>query len=479
MPPKQHYEADDPVEQSEPRQELDDILNRVLTPGNIDDYADKALRDLIELTDRVSRLYRANHEGEAITKTTKETEDEAFKEYGLGDVTSALDHIIRISEAIHSLEAVINTADNSTSSLVIVPPDVLAARAIIEGDGTFESASTIPRLKAALFVLKNDFDIDFQDPQQFRITKGVLRSDMMRKESYYAILTPLLNRTTLICNEEGNVTFVFDSNELEGLSISQDDVVNMTKDEIKKLIEQNPNTGRKIVYHASSFIPNLTSALGSNTEQDGQYLHPKAPEDYMTIPTMADVYNVSTTTTYKALVQLRESGQLGEEVQYKGATRHAIYYSPSQQQKILEALKNSGVLSERPPEGYLSAKGIEVTYGISQSSTQKILEMLSAQLGTVGVYKFNSGPTKAYSPAQQQLVKEVWDQKEEKPEGSLTLKEFADSIGYNVSSLYYLLKSSEKEIGQPESYKQIFNRSVIILTPTQQNKVRQILTERG
>lgn len=193
MSPENKQETKPEKQVSDFQSELDSILNNPLTPENIDHYADGALDKIINLTDRV--LYGYKLQTGVITNNA-EIEDAAYEHYQLGDINSLLEYISEKDKEIKNLNNII--ANAKIVDDVITPPEVVAAMNILGGVGTSEKTTTIPRLKTLIFILENEFNVDPKNEEQFRIMKGILRDNMMRRESYYCVETPTLNRTTLI-----------------------------------------------------------------------------------------------------------------------------------------------------------------------------------------------------------------------------------------------------------------------------------------
>ncbi len=116
------------------RDRLTAILYRSLTPENIDSYADKALDELIELIEEV--VQTVGHEPENGFASKKDQETAAFRQFGLGDVESVLDHIADLANEIHALDDAIGRA--TTNNRVITPPDPRQKPMIIPAGGTYQ-----------------------------------------------------------------------------------------------------------------------------------------------------------------------------------------------------------------------------------------------------------------------------------------------------------------------------------------------------
>lgn len=331
---------------------LTQILSRPLSPENIDLYAEDALTDLIGLVSSVTGEY--DKQQTVQLPPNKELEDRAFTYFGLNNIEEILSNVHSKAEEIRGLDGIIARAEKRNS--VVIPPEP-GQEPIREGDGSFKEKSIISRTKTLLFILSNDFDIDVNDPEQLSLTIGVLTGDMMRKESYFMINVPKLNRTILSCDEEGNVTYIFDNAILESYGISQENLANMTKAEINDFLHEDQSLGKRVIY-SNSFVPNMINLITDlkidqnehTPEGLGLYLYPKAPEGALSLFGVSKVFGIgfyAVDTAIKAL-----GGKLGETRIYKFAsTRAAIGYTPQQQEMIRQELEKRGNLSPSAPEG--------------------------------------------------------------------------------------------------------------------------------
>lgn len=245
-----------------PQKALEVILAQTPTVESLADnyYTDNALNQLIEVTDKIVRDYQVKHPG-ANTKS-KELEDQAFVELGLEPVSNYIDHIIALGEQLRELDAFLSTELlHNQINEVFVPPDKQDTKFVGRSEEDFTKKEVIQRTKAILFILKNNFDVDLNNPEEFSIGTGVLHREMVRTISYSFIDLPQLNRMILVNDEEGNASFVFDSAILGASGFSKDELRDsLTKEELKMLRENHPNMGQRIVY-SDNFLTNMIAAI--------------------------------------------------------------------------------------------------------------------------------------------------------------------------------------------------------------------------
>ena len=386
---------------------LTQIQSRPLSPDNIDSYAEHALLDLIKLTTSITREYVTQKEPLSL-KPDKELEDRAFSYFGLENIEEVLTHVALTDEEIKKLDGTIAKAKNADT--IIVPPNP-EAHSINNGDGTFKEKSIISRTKTALFILSKDFDIDIEDPEQLTLTKGMLSDTMMRKLAYYMITVPKLNRTILCCDEEGNVTYIFDNSVLVKHEISQEDLATLSKTDINDLLQDDPTLGKRVVY-SNKFVPNminLITDLGTkNIDQEskglGQYLYPKAPEGILSSWGLAKELCIGHDTISRIIKELEDS--LGPRASYRFRSKVANGLTPEQQKMIREEAKSKGLFLEQAPQGILSNWGLAKELGLGHYTIAEIIEELGDSLGPITSYRFGANATNGFTPEQQAMIRE-------------------------------------------------------------------------
>ena len=254
------------------------VISTPLTVDTIDTYAQTALADLIDLSEEVTAEFRKTPDGHTHFESNKELEDRAYAHFGLPDITESLDYIDSVDQDIRGLDKVIGRVQ--AKDKIILPPDAMA-NPIVPGNGEgIKKPNLLPRLKTLLFILERDYDIDLDDPERLQIELGVTTEDMIRGESYYAVSIPELNRTVLVCDEEDNATFIIDTEILQGLELTSEQLLGMTKSEINELLERHEGIGKKMIQsklwvkHMRAYLEQIKAQpLESNDEShDESYL---------------------------------------------------------------------------------------------------------------------------------------------------------------------------------------------------------------
>ncbi|MDD5721186.1 MAG: hypothetical protein PHT16_01925 [Candidatus Pacebacteria bacterium] len=114
----------------------------------------------------------------------------------------------------------------------------------MEGYGFFEAKKMFPRLLTLFYILENDFEIL---PQNVLIKEGIVTNQMMRQTPYVRVEMPDLERVAYICDEEGNVSYIFDTAKFaeKGLTLEELDIED--KGDKNSLIEKYPGIGVRII----------------------------------------------------------------------------------------------------------------------------------------------------------------------------------------------------------------------------------------
>ena len=225
------------------KRRLQAILEKQLTVENIETFADEALAETVQLIDDILIQYKNNPEFKGnMAFDTQKQEDEAFTLLGLMDVQEILQSIIAVRDSIDALKTYIQTNAENIDS-IITPPQPDYSTEAIEGAGRFER-KIFPRLLTLLYILEHDFDIP---PTDVHITQGAVTPKMIRATPYVRVEIPDLNRAMYICDEEGNVSYVFDTAKLRdaGLTFEVIDVDN--KRDKNALIAYYPGIGMRII----------------------------------------------------------------------------------------------------------------------------------------------------------------------------------------------------------------------------------------
>ena len=280
---------------------LSEAIDKPLTLENTDTYVDNALDAVINLVGDVVAEYDAQPgaEWQQLGESNgKEHEDAALKYFELEDVEGILRHLEDKASQFAVIGQVIAQANEASD--VFVPPDSTPVPQAT-GSGTgMEKKGKQPKLENLLFVLMNDFGIDPDDPEAVSIVRGSVNTNMMREEPYYQVTVPGIDKVILVCDEYENVTFVFNGEwvreQVNSNRSSKDEsarpLTDYTKEELSKLIKDNPGQGARIMA-TKNFTANLANALKGGFSQqkldkpvDTRYLRsskdlPPVPDGYM------------------------------------------------------------------------------------------------------------------------------------------------------------------------------------------------------
>lgn len=478
------------------KQKIDSITSRELTPENIDSYAEGALDDLISVVSDITAAYDGQFT--ASTLTGRDHERAALIHYGLDAdyIETTLDYISEKADQIRGLDAVIHDI-TVHSDKVVTPPDYQNV-SIVANDGSFNGDKQhIPRLKTVLFLLENTFDTDLEDAEQCTVTDGVLADGMMRGESYYLIDLPNLNRDVLVCDEEGNATFVLDRAKFAESGISVEALAHLTKDELTTFLDEHPGAGHRLIY-SPQFVDYVVGLLEKIPEGNSQGDESKAGaarvlkveadgskvmidnqlvdiSDYVDQSHLAEELGVS-----RALISKIQAGardELGSilKVGYK------LQYSPTQQAMLrnllAERLAKPIDYSPGVPEEYQSRVQLSKAWGIHSSSFDKAVETLGDELGKVSQGRRSNNLTNIYSPQQQTMIRGWLENNHylvgKPPEDYLSIKGMSTQLDLGGKSMVSrAIKALGAELGEPESYKS-YARITPYYSPAQQEQIRQ------
>lgn len=236
------------------------ILYKQLTVENIETFADEALSETVSLTDNILKEYKNNPEFNAPTTAlnTKEQEDEAFRALDLQNIPDVLRQIIDKKEQISILKTYINKNIEKINE-VITPPQPVQGLNIEKGNGSFERKKIFSRLLTLLYILEHDFNIA-PTPERVPIKEGTVTPNMMRKTPYIRVEIPELERVVYICEEENNVSHVFDTKKLAEKSLTLEEIDIYNKEDKDSLIIKYPGIGIRII-QSKNWRTNIKTAL--------------------------------------------------------------------------------------------------------------------------------------------------------------------------------------------------------------------------
>ncbi len=461
--------------------QLNQILQTPLSTETINDYASGAIHKLIALLGEVIAEYQ--HQPTQSFDSSAALEDAAFYYFGLSGINEILDHVTDIAAEIHSLDSTISQAKQVDE--VIVPPGILE---LVPNNGNtpFEHARLIPKLKSLLFVLANDFDVDVNNPAQLSMIKGPVNENMVRRTSYYLVEIPPIQRKVLICDEENNITYVFDDKILAPAGVTSEQLIKLTKEELNSLLERH-KAGQRVVY-SKNFLANLVSALKNpqvdpsrtDTAVDLRYLYPDAPQDVLSVIRIARKFEVGSKVIKDAIEAL--GPELGETQVYRFNTKQATGYTEEQQEKIRQYLETRGMLSPKPPEGVVALSGLMEALDIpTRPVLQKAIDSLGESLGETKLYKFGPRVVAGYNPHQQSLIRQYLEESgyyESAPEGYKTINGVAKELGLAHSVIQQAVEEIGENMGELTIFKSHAGNSYY-LSPAQQELVRNYLNEKG
>lgn len=375
---------------------LSEAIDRPLTLENTDTYVDDALGAVINLVDDVVAEYDAQPgaEWQQLGESNgKKHEDAALKYFELEDVEAILRHLEDKASQFAVIGQVIAQANEASD--VFVPPDSTPVPQAT-GSGTgMEKKGKQPKLENLLFVLMNDFGIDPDDPEAVSIVRGSVNTNMMREEPYYQVTVPGIDKVILVCDEYGNVTFVFNGEwvreQVNSNRSSKDEsarpLTDYTKEELSKLIKDNPGQGARIMA-TKNFTANLANALEGGFSQqeldkpvDTRYLRsskdlPLVPDGYVTINDIKEELGIdkkSGSMLQKIARELEEQEKItiGRYRNKRGFL--ALAFSERAAQQIVDEWMSR---TRSIPEGFVGVKYIADKADVSYPAVRRVAERL-------------------------------------------------------------------------------------------------------
>jgi len=446
-------QADNPdYQQAKERytRQLAAILNTPLLPENFDTYTEDALNSVIAMVGDMTATYPG--ESLPIPRGSAEGHTTSYYEMGIDDILDSLQKQVDKTKQIKDFVSNLGGKEDD----VFVPPQPLQS-AIQAGNGEFSKKETKPKLETILFLLQERYGLDIKDPTQVVVTEGSVTPGMMRKEPYYRIELPELNRTILVCNEVDNITYVMDSEELDGLGIGSELLVDFDKSQIDQLILTHPALGVRVT-HTGKYIPKIELAIESiedfatKTEAgidkdadivDESLLTPEveaAPEGYMNASKIAKELKVGRETIIDIIAELGGLTPVKAKSGVGGAAFDA--YSPEDIERIRKLVESRRLLTPAAPEGYMSARRIAKGLGVSRKTITDIIKELGGL--TPIEAKYNNQVTNAYSPEDIANISEVAESRgllaPEAPEGYKSAKGIAKELRLGDRTIKDIIK---------------------------------------
>jgi len=468
---------------------LEPILNKPLTVERIDNYADDAVNELIFLLNQKVDDYKSGHNTGGWDD--KSIENAALRFYGLESVNSYLDFLAQKDAEIRSLNGVIKKAGQVGE--VIVRPDSYNPNIVGGNGGEIKEKKMISRVKTVLFILKEDFEVDVSDESQLTLKKGILKDNMMRKTSYFLISAPKIDRTLLVCDEEGNASYVFNNKVLRDKGISEDILIGSTKEELNELIQKAPESGKRVVYSKDGFVPRMIVAIKNPNSKKpdeitkemggmGKYLYPKAEKDELSCNKLAEKLGIVHSAVLGKLIDQIDPEELGEVNLRKFGSSTTQAYTPEQQTLIIKKAEDQGLLIPKAAENELSCSKLARKLGIDPATLSNLINQIDPEeLGEVNLRKFGSNTTQAYTPEQQTLIiKKAEDQGLLIPkavENELSCSKLARKLGLDPATLSNLINQIDPEELGEVSLKKHNTRSAQAYTIEQQWKIIEYIRE--
>ena len=457
---------------------LSEAIDKPLTLENTDTYVDDALGAVINLVDDVVAKYDAQpgaewqQLGEA---NGKEHEDAALKHFGLEDVEGILRNLDDKASQFAVIDGVIAQANESSE--VFVPTDS-APVPQTTGSGTgMEKKGKQPKLKNLLVMLKSEFDIDPDDSEAVSIVRGSVDPNMMREEPYYQVTVPELDKVILVCDEYGNVTFVFNGEWVRGQVSAnhpsenepERPLTDYTKEELSKLIKDNPEQGARIMA-TKNFTANLVNALKGGFSQqkldkpvDTRYLRssrksedlPLVPDGYITLGNILerlDIGEKHRTRIRDIAIDLERKGKITIGKYHNKRRRQVLAFTEESAQQIMNEWVNHRILI---PEGSLKTQDIANIAGVSRGTVRSVAE----ELGVIGDKKYGRGRFIIFSKDEASAILDVIRERHSIPDGYVPVTEFVqdrngrDRVDYgDVTYVVRKLGLKPVKIGGFKSY---------------------------
>ncbi len=228
--------------------DIDSIINKTLTPDNVENFAGDALREAVDLSDKMQKEYKENpnfNKDERILEDGAQIEDFVCEELSIMNIGNLLDSINKVKGIIDGIKTNIEQYKNLSSN-IITPTDKGQISKKRTGEKPLKEKKHFERLFVLVYILEKDYGLKIND--DYSIVESKMEGNTVRQEPYYRIFIESLNRIVYICDEEGNVSYVFDSQKIAESGIDLGKLDNMTKEEKNRLISENENAGIAIQY---------------------------------------------------------------------------------------------------------------------------------------------------------------------------------------------------------------------------------------
>lgn len=467
-------------------QDLENILSTPLTPDTVESYAADALNQLVNLSGDILADYQARPTVRFMDD--REAEDAAFPYFDLPNINTILDSVAGLAAEITQLDDVLARAE--IRDYVITPPDT-GEEPFGEGvGGEYEPARMRSLSKTILLILNRHFDVDVHDADELEIAQGIMPSSTVRRQSYFLIHAPALERAILACDEEDNATYVFNTQELNTLGINPAGLSKLTKSQLKSLIEESPGAGVRLV-QSPYFVDRLVASITDITEQDeiksgdvplrgeAQLLR-SAREPLPTVSAIAREWGVDKKTVAKVVAALGDTLGLIETRIFN--KKEVNIFSPEQLTLLRGHLNEHGFFNPPAPEDHQAITAFSNDLSLDVSTVKRSMETLGDRLGDVGIYRFNGRPTQGLSPAQQSAIisdlRSSGALRDNAPDGVVGVTKLAEVIGTTPEIVKNAISRLEDKLGTVQTYR-LGAKNRPGFSPVQQQIIREYLEEQG
>ena len=429
------------------RKQLEAILSTPLVPENFITYADDALDSVANMVEGMTKKYP----GESLPLPRGKAEEHTTGYYEMEmDIDDILDSLqSKVDETNHIKQFVKYLSEEDA---VYVPPQPLEP-GIQTGGDEFNKRETSPKLETILFLLQEIYELDINNSEEIKVNKGSVAKGMMRTEPYYLVELPTLDRSILVCNEIGNITYVMDNTLLEEQGMEAELLVDMDKSQIDELIKTNQGLGVRIT-HTSKYLPKIELALESiadfSTKTEGGIESDDTIQEESLLKTAVDkvtVGHMSVSQIAKELgIGLKKVRKIISELGLSpirakfGNNKLTDAYSPEDIARIRESDESMELFSPEAHEGYLNVYQIAKELGISTSTVNKIISELG--LSPIRAKYGINNEADAYSPVDIARIRELAESKElfspEAAGGYMSVSQIAKELGisnYNVNKI--------------------------------------------
>jgi hypothetical protein len=181
-------------------------------------------------------------------------------------------------------------------------------------------------------------------------------------------------------------------------------------------------------------------------------LNERAPTGYLSVSAIKRYYGFSIPTILTAISELGD--KLGETRKYLFGVRAATGFCAEQ----VEIIINHICITEKAPEGYLSASRIAEQYGLAHSTIKSAITELGDRLGETRLYMFGRSTTAiAYSPEQVKNIIDSIGISEKAPEGYLSTRGITNEYGFAAKTIISAAAELGDRLGETRLY--MFGRS--------------------